>query len=166
MRASAAPGTYRTSFNMRSARARCIQIGPDDLNIDRSGQSKVQNLGHNVHRHHIERHARVLVSQHAAQPLDILLAGMMIAGQLHLDICVGGAYRRGGRVGKIQRGVRQADVVENRHHFVGRNLPADGLLHVIAKRSRFFDARTRVGAHVNDELAESTDGKKSCPSSG
>ena len=85
---------------------------------------------------------------------------MVIGRELDLDIRVGGAYGCGGGVGEIQPGVRKADVVDNRNHFFGGNLLADGGVDVVAKEGGFFDAGTGARADVDFELAGVDGGKE------
>jgi len=70
-----------------------VQVHADDLNIDGRGAAEVENLGDDVHRQHIKRDAGVLAVEHGAQALDVLLGGMVVGAQLHLDIRVGRAHR-------------------------------------------------------------------------
>ena len=79
-----------------------IEIRADDLNIDGRREAEVENLRDDVHRQHVERDAGILAGQHAAQLLDIGRGGMVILGQLHLDVGVRRADRRRGGVGEIQ----------------------------------------------------------------
>ena len=78
---------------------------------------------------------------------------MMVFGQLDLDVGVGGADGRGGRVGEIESGVWQADVINDGDDFPGGNFGADGRVDVVAERGRLLDARAGAGADVNLELA-------------
>ncbi len=80
-----------------------IQIRADNLDVDGRREAEVQNLRDNVHRQHIKRDAGILLGQHAAQALHISRGGVVIRAQLHLDVRVGGADRRRGRVGEVQR---------------------------------------------------------------
>ena len=130
-----------------------IEIGADDLNVNGRGKPEIQNLGDDVDWHHIKRDARVIAGQHLAQTLNVHLAGMVIACQLHLYVGVRRAHRRRGGVGKVERRVRQADVVEDRNELIGRNFLADGRLDVVAESSSLLDASAGVRAHVNHELA-------------
>ena len=84
----------------------------------------------------------------------------MILAQLHLNVGVGRADGRGGRVREIQRRVGQADVIQHRDHLIGRNLLPDRLVDVVAERGRLFDARSGAGADVNLELAGVHRGKE------
>ena len=76
----------------------------------------------------------------------------MILGQLHLNIGVGWADGRRGRVGEIQAGVRHADVIEDGDQFAGRNLLADGGVDPVAERGCFLDAHAGGRTQVNLEL--------------
>ena len=88
---------------------------------------------------------------------------MMLWRQLHLDIRIRRPDRRRGRIGKIQAGVGQPDVVDNRDHLARRNVLANGGIDVIAQRGRLLDARAGAGAHVNLELAGIDGGKEVLP---
>ena len=129
-----------------------IEVWADDLDIDGRGQTEVQNLRHNVHRQHIKRHAGILADQHGAQALDVGRGGMVVLAQLHLDVGVGRADGRRGRVGQVQSRVGQPNVIDDRDHFAGRNILADGGVDVIAEQSRLLDSRPGAGTHVNLEL--------------
>ena len=85
--------------------------------------------------------------------LDIFRGGVVILAQLHLNVGVGRADGRGGRVGEIQAGVRQADVIDDGDDLFGGKLLADGGVDVVAERGGLFDARAGAGADVNLELA-------------
>ncbi len=85
--------------------------------------------------------------------LDVRRRGMVLLGQLHLDVGVGRADGRRGRVGEVQAGIRQADVIDNGDDLFGRNILADGRVDVVAEGCRLFDARAGAGADVNLELA-------------
>ena len=137
-----------------------IHIGADDLYIDRRRKAKVENLGDNVHRQHIEGDTRILAGQYTAQALNVGRGRVMVLGQLHLDVGVRRANGRRGRVREVQAGVRQADVVYDRHDLFGRNLLPYGGVNLVAERGRFLDARAGVSAHVNFELAGVHRGEK------
>ena len=77
----------------------------------------------------------------------------MVFAQLHLNIGVSRAHRRRGGVGEIERGVGQADVVEDRDEFFCGNLLADCSFDVVAEVGGLLDARAGVGAHMDHELA-------------
>ena len=113
--------------------------------------------------HRIKRHAGIVAGQHLSQALHILIAGMVLAAQLHLDVGVGRANRRGRGIRKIQGGIGQADVVEDGDKLVGRNLLADRGFDLIAEGRRLFDAHASVGANVDHELAGVNRGKKVLP---
>jgi hypothetical protein len=66
-----------------------VEVRAHDLNIDGRGEAEVQNLGHDVHWKHIEGDAGVLAGQHRAQALDVSRGGVVIGGQLHLNVGVG-----------------------------------------------------------------------------
>ena len=123
------------------------------MNVDRCGETEIQNLGHDVHRQHIERDAGILAGEYASQVLHILRRGMVILAQLHLDVGVGWSDGRGGRVREVQSRVGQADVIDDIDHLSDGNLLSDGRVDVVAERGRFLDARAGAGAHVNLELA-------------
>jgi hypothetical protein len=77
----------------------------------------------------------------------------MVFGQLDLNVSVGGADGGRGRVGEIESGVWQADVIDDGDDFPGGKFGADGGVDVIAERGGLFDARAGAGADVNLELA-------------
>ena len=130
-----------------------IHVGTNDLYVDGRREAEVENLGDNVHRQHVKGYTRILAGQHTAKALDIGRGGMMVFGQLHLDVGVRRSNGRRGRVRKVQSGVRQADIIQNCHDLFGGDLLTDGGVNLVAERGCFLDARARVSAHVNLELA-------------
>ena len=143
-----------------------VEVGADDLNIDGRREAEVENLGDDVHRQRVKSDAGILACQHVAQTLDIGRGGVVIFGELHLDVGVGRADGRGGRVGEIQSRVRQADVIDDGDHLIGGNLLADGVVDVVAEQGRLFNARAGAGAHVNLELAGVHGGEEVLPQRG
>src|SRR4029077_6077193 len=131
----------------------CIQVSPDDLNINGSGKPEVQNLRDDVCRQEIKRNAGEFLRELQAQIVHILSGGAVLLRQLNQNIGVSRPYGRRGAVGKIEAAVRQSDIVNHTDNFGRRNLLADHGVHPVAERGRFFDARACGRAHVKLEFA-------------
>ena len=153
MRASDAPGNISDFVqHFFRNRAVAIQIWSHDLDVDGRGQAEVQNLRNDIDGEYVERDARIIMCQHASEFFNILVRWPVFFRELDLDVGIGGADRRGGRVGKIQARVGQADVIDDGDDLIGGNVLADGAVDVIAKRGSLFDARTGAGPDVDLEL--------------
>ena len=65
-----------------------LQVIAHHLHVDGSRQTKVQNLRHDVGRKESEHHARKLLRQRKAKPVDIVPGRMVLRGQGHQYICI------------------------------------------------------------------------------
>ncbi len=129
-------------------------VGADQLNIDGRGQAEVQNLGNDVGRLEEEFHAGKLPRQTFAQPANVVRRGMMmLLVQAHQNLRVAGANDAGVAVRKIDTGIRQPDVVENRDQLVFRNLLPQVLFDFVAQPRRLLHAQAGTAANVKPHLA-------------
>ena len=128
-------------------------VGANQLNVDGRGQAEVQDLGDDVGRLEEKLHTGKLPRQTLAQLADVVRCGMMVLLiQAHQDFRVAGADHAGIAVGKIDAGVRQPDVVEDRDQFVFRDLLPQILLDFIAKPCGFFHPQSGAAANVEPHL--------------
>ena len=63
-------------------------VAAHDLDIDRRGQPKIQNLSHNVGRLEEKRHVRELFRQRLAELLDVFPGGAMLVFERHQDLAI------------------------------------------------------------------------------
>ena len=70
------------------------------------------------------------------------------------------------RIGKVDAGIGQADVIDDGDNLAGGNVLADGGVDVIAQGRGFLNARAGARPHVNLELAGVDDGKEILPRQG
>ena len=138
----------------------CVEIGAHDLDVDGRRQAEVQDLRDDVHRQRIKRHAGVFAGQHLAQHFDIVRRGVVLRRELHLDVRVGRTDGRRCRIGKVQAGIGQPDVIDDADDLAGGNVLADGGVDVVAQGRGFFNARAGARAQVNLELAGIDGGKE------
>ena len=138
------PGTNFRRFSSLSANiAVGVEIPPNDLDVDGSGQAEIQNLADDVRGQEVKSDARKILGQFDAQIVDVFGGGMMILGQLDQDVGVAGADGRGIAVGKIDAAVGQPDVVDDADEFGLRNLLADDRFHAGRKARRFLRCACR-----------------------
>ena len=154
IRRSAVPGTYLifASSCVRVAPV-AFQIVSDDLNVDRSRQSEIQNLADHVSGQESERNPRKLFWQCQAKLVNVVVRGMVIGGQGHKDVGVRCPDRRGIAVREIDAAVGQADVVDDALRLRRRNLLSNRLLNQIAKVGGLFNAHSRRSTQMKLESA-------------
>ena len=132
----------------------CAHIGAHDLNINRRGQSKIENLRHDVGGLEEELHPRKTSRQFAAQPAHVPRGGVMVFRiQRHQNLGVTATNHARTGVGEIDARVGNADVIQDRLQLLLRNLAAQDLLHFIAQTRRFFHPQARPGAEVQPDQA-------------
>ena len=125
-----------------------VEVGADDLDVDGRGEAEVENLGDDVDGQHVEGDAGILAGQHGAQPFDVVGGGMVVLGELDLDVGVGGTDGRGGGVGEIEAGVGQADVVDDGDDFVWRESAARMVASMWSQRAAVSSMRVPVRART------------------
>ena len=109
-----------------------LDIGAFDLNVDRSRQAEVENLGDNVGGQKIEGHAGKLLRQLLAQAPDIVRRRVMLAVERHGDVGIARPDHAIRAVHEVHGAIGQADIVDNGAHFLARNQLPDCVLHQIA----------------------------------
>src|SRR5580692_3061457 len=129
-----------------------LDIGSLDLDINGCRQTKVQDLRNDVRGQEVERGARVFPGQRISQALNILCSGVMIFLEGHQNIGVARSDEARRAVHKINRAVRQPDVVQDVVRLALGNLTPYRAFDEIAQLRGLFDSRAALGAKVEDEL--------------
>src|SRR6202166_2281768 len=137
-----------------------LNIGSLDLNIDGSGQTKVQNLSDDVRGQEVKGRAGIFAGQRLSQALHIVCRSVVIFVEGHQNIGVARSDEARGAVHEIDGAVRQADIVQDVVYFALRDLAADGALNEVAQLRGLFDSRAALGAEVQDELTAVGVGKE------
>ena len=143
-----------------------IDVLAADLDVDRRRQTEIEDLGDHVCRQRIKRDGGKVARQRQPDLLHIAIGRMMVFLELDHDVGVGGTDHARRRMGKVHAAVRQADIVDDRAHFVGWNDFTDFVFDEVAIRA-VSSMRVPVLARiwkVNCPL--SVFGKKSWPSQG
>ena len=137
-----------------------VHFGADELDIDWRGQAEIQDLAHDVGRLEGEERTGKFLRQVDAQ-LALVIGGRFVARlERDEDVRVGRADYTGVRVGKIDTGIGQADVIEDAIEVLGGNFLANGGLDLVAQLGRFLHAQTSLGADVELEFARINRGEK------
>src|ERR1700688_3315043 len=129
-----------------------LNIGSLDLNIDGSGQTKVQHLSNDVRGQEVKGRAGIFAGQRLSQALNIICCSVVIFVEGHQNIGVARSDEARGAVHEIDGAVRQPNIVQDVVHFALGDLAADGALNEVAKLGGFFDASTALGTEMQDEL--------------
>ena len=106
-------------------------IAADHFDVDRRRQSKIQDLAHNIGRLKEECGLRKFTRQHFAHLAHIVprIAALAILIQGDENFPVERSDSGGVRVGQADRNRRNADIVENGVHLIGRDDPPDSIFH-------------------------------------
>src|SRR5258708_3350771 len=130
-----------------------FKIVPYDLNVDGSGQAKIENLGNHVGRQESERNPRELLRKCQTKLMNVVVRGMVLGGKGHKNIRIRRSNRCGIAVGEIDATVGQANIVNDVLEFACRYLPSNRLLDLIAKVGRFFNAHSGGSTQMKLESA-------------
>src|SRR5580704_2045807 len=105
----------RSDLFGHSRRKRSVvrHVVPDDLNVNRGRQAKVQDLGDDVGWLEEELRGGKVLRQLFAQLLDVISSRVMLCLKRDQDFCIEIAHGFAIAVGQINSAGRQADVVEN-----------------------------------------------------
>ena len=125
---------------------------PADLDVDRGGQTEIEDLAHDVRRLGEEPQIGESPRQLLAERLEVLRRRTMRRLHRHQDLPV---RRPDGHVvaqGEVDV-VRQADVVGDHRQLVGRDHLADVVLDLLEIDFCLFDPGAGRRAHVQSELA-------------
>src|ERR1700746_2180175 len=109
------------------------QIIAGYLNIDRSRQPEIKNLGDHVGRQERKRHAGKLFRQTDAKVVNVLSRLVMVDRERHKNIGVRGAYGSRVVVGRIDAAVGKPDIVNDIGDLAWGQLLSDGLLDEVAE---------------------------------
>ena len=123
-------------------------VGADDLHVKRRGQAEVERLAHNVRRQKINHHAGKFAAQPRAQPPHIIRRGRVAGLERNQNVRVARADDAAGVVAQIDRGIGNADVVENAAKFARRNFTVDDAVDLAGETFGFLDARAGGRAQV------------------
>ncbi len=128
-------------------------IASDDLHVERRGQTEIQRLAYDVRRQKIKSRAGKLTVQPLAQLADVIFRRRVAGFELHEYVRVSRPDDAAGIVTQIDRGIRNADVVENAGDFPRRNFRANGMVDLTGQPLGFLDARAGVRADVQQKLS-------------
>ncbi len=141
-------------------------IGSLDLNVDRCGETEVENLRHHVRRLEVEGHGREFLRQLPAQCLDVRFRGSMVLIQRYEDLSVEGTDVGSKAKGEVDGILGKADIVENQVQLIGWNHLTDVLLDLTEEDRRLLDTGSRHGTHMQSELTGIDRGKEVAPDKG
>src|SRR5260370_8856264 len=128
-----------------------LQIGADDLNINRRGQTEIQNLADHIGRQESKGHAWKLFSQADPKIVDIAGRLMVVLGEAYQDVGIGSADRRRIAVGEVNPAVGQSDIVDDAGNLAGWKLLFDESFNHIAETRRLLNACSLMSAKVERE---------------
>src|SRR3974390_490178 len=94
---------------------------------------------------------------------DIIGSGMTLRLKRDEYIGVAGANSAGSVIHVVKNAVRQADIVQDAGQFLLGNFRANRPFHQVTKHRDIFNSRTRLAAHMKDELAAVSGRKKVLP---
>ncbi len=100
-----------------------LQVVSDDLNVDRCGQAKIEDLADHVGRQESKAHTRELLRECQTKLMNVVVRGVVIDRQRHKNVRIRCAHRRRIAVGKIDATIGQAYVVNDALDLACRNLP-------------------------------------------
>jgi len=129
------------------------QVTTHHLDVEGSGQSKVNSLAHDVCREEIKRYAREVPVECQPQISNVVSRGPVAGFQGDHDICVGGSGGAAVVIAQVNPGNGQADVIDNPLEFLSRDFTADALFDVIDQHRSFFDPCAGMGAHMQTKCA-------------
>src|SRR4051794_10843339 len=128
------------------------KIPSHDLHVQRSGQSEVQGLAHNIRGEEIEHGPGELAIELLAQAPDIT-AGRSVSG-LERDQHVGiaGADQTAVAVAQANARIWNSNIVENPAEFFGRNFTPNRCFHLFDQADGLFNSCPAPGAQVQPKL--------------
>ena len=129
------------------------QVTTHHLDVEGSGQSKVNGLAHDVCGQEIKRYAREVPVECQTQISNVVSRGTMAGFQGDHDICVGGSGGAAVVIAQVNPGNRQADVIDNPLEFLGRDFTADALFDMIDQPRSLLDPCAGMGAHMQAKSA-------------
>src|SRR6202034_3407277 len=101
-----------------------LLIGPDDLNIDRSRQSKVENLGHHIGRREPNADSDKIVLHANSDRLDESVCRVVILVERNQNVAICGAHRSSIVVRGVDTAIGNPKVIDYSLQLVGgNNLP-------------------------------------------
>src|SRR5665213_928237 len=130
-----------------------LEIMADHLDVDRSGQSEVQNLRDHGGGQERKCHPGEVFRQTQAELLDVFFGRIVLRRQCHHNVCIRSPDWRRIAVREINAAVRQANIVDDAVHFGRRDFLPDRILDEITQKSRILDTHTGWPAHVKLEAA-------------
>src|SRR5277367_6478653 len=130
-----------------------LQVVSDNLNVDRSGQAKIENLADHVSRQKSEGNTRKLFRQFQPELVNVVIGGTMLGRERYKNVCVRRAHGCRVAVGKINAAIRQTNVVDDALDLRRRNLLPNRPLDQVAKVGGFFNAHYRGSTHMKLESA-------------
>jgi hypothetical protein len=130
----------RIAQSRRTGDVEIAGIGSLDLNVDRCGETEVENLGNHVRRLEVEGHSREFLRQLPAQRLDVRFRGsMVLLIQRYEDFSVEGTDVGSKAKGEVDGILGKADIVENQIQLIAWNHLTDVLLDLTEEDRRLLD---------------------------
>ena len=123
-----------------------------DLDVDRGREAEVERLGDDVSGQEIEGDAAKLAREPLAEAADIVCGRVVFLFERDEDVGIGCAGEARAIVDVVDVADGQADVIENVVDLCGRYLFADLALHKIEQARGFFNAHSRRGPDMKNEL--------------
>ena len=135
-------------------------VRPHDLNIERSGQTEVQNLGDHIDGQSVKLGAGKLLRKVGKQSCYILIRRIVIRSQRNSDIRVRRTNGSRRAVRQIQTAVGQTDVVDDACYFLLRDLSSYFVIDQVAEPCRFLNPCASMSTNMNQKLAAVYAGKE------
>ena len=128
-------------------------LAPDYLQIERCGQTEVQNLGRDIGRLEEEDRVREFFLQAFSKQDFIVASGMVLLVQRNQDFAVGAGDGRDIALRQTVPTVRNSDVIDDGGEFLGGQRLPDFTLDGCESYLGFFNARSGWSASVQLHLA-------------
>ena len=116
------------------------RLATAELNIDRGGETEVQDLIDDVRGLKVEDDIRIFLVQNIAEAFTIKLRGVVLFIKGDKNFAVLHIGERPVSEGQVERSVGYADVVQNEGEFAGWNVFANGSLNLGEDLLNLFDA--------------------------
>ena len=124
-----------------------------DLDIDRSGEAEVEDLGDDVGRGEEEAEFGELPGKFPAEGAHVVGGGLVVLGEGDEDFAIRGRHDRAIGERQVDAAVGDAHIVQQGLQFGRGNGPADGVFNLGEIVFGLLDAGARGAADVQAELA-------------
>ncbi len=126
-----------------------VRVGADHLNINRSGQSEIQDLTHNVGGLEKECQRRIFAAELLPHFTNVIPRGAMFSRpQRNQNLTIERSDNAAVAGGDVQPAIRETNVVENVRQFLFRNDAADRVFHLREILFGLFHARAGGRGHA------------------